>query len=65
MHLTVGGGCQFFVVGLFYNVIFYDFGVSEGPNGSIVCVLYWFYGCFMKIDVRVCGGLPVFECCLS
>ena len=33
----------------------------EGPNGIIFCILYWFYICFRKIDVRVCGGLPVFD----
>ena len=50
-------------VGCWYNV-FYDFGVLEGPTGSIFCILYLFYKCFAKIDVRVCGGLPVFEFCL-
>ena len=63
MHLTVVGGCQMFVFGLFYNV-FYDSGVLEGPNGSIFCIWYWFYKCFAKIDVRVCGRFPVFENCL-
>ena len=60
MHLTVVGGCQMLVFDLFYNV-FYDFGVLEGPNGSIFCILYLFYTCFAKIDVRVCGRFPVFE----
>ena len=63
MHLTVVGGCQFFVFGLCYFV-FYDFGVLEGPNGSICCIVYLFYRCFAKIYVRVCGGLPVLEFCL-
>ena len=60
MHLTVVGGCQIFVFGLFYN-IFHDFLNVEGPNGSIFCILYLFYKCFAKIDVRVCGRFPVFE----
>ena len=42
----------------------YDFGALEGPSGSIVYILDWFYICFAKIYVRVCGGLPVFEFCL-
>ena len=60
MHLTVVGGCYFFVFGLFYNVVFHEFAVLEGPNGSIFYILYLFYICFREIDVRVCGGLPVF-----
>ena len=63
MHLTVVGGCQMFVVGMFY-IVFYDFGVLEGPTGSICCILYVFYKCFAKIVMRVCGGLPVFQFCL-
>ena len=42
----------------------YAFVVLEGPNGNIFCIVYWFYKCFATIDVRVCGGLPVFEFCL-
>ena len=53
--------CSFLVC---FTILFYDFGVLEGPNGTIFCILYWFYKCFVKIDVRVCGGLPVFEFCL-
>ena len=45
--------------------LFYDFGVLEGPNGTIFCIVYLFYICFATIDVRVCGGLPVFEFCVS
>ena len=45
-------------------MFFYDFVVLEGPNGNIFCILYWFYKCFAKIDVRVCGRFPVFENCL-
>ena len=47
-----------------FTILFYDFEVLEGPNGSIFYILYWFYKCFLKIDVRVCGGLPVFEFCI-
>ena len=60
MHLTVVGGCQIFVFGLFYNV-FHDFNVLEGPNGNIFCILRLFYECFAKIHVRVYGWLPMFE----
>ena len=45
--------------------VVYDFGAWQGPNGSIFCILCMFYKCLVKIDVRVCGGLPVFEFCLS
>ena len=61
--MTVVGGCQIFVFGLFYTV-YYDFGVLEGPTGSIFCILYVFYICFVQIYVRVCGGVQVFENCL-
>ena len=63
MHVTVVGGCRIFVVCLFY-IVLYDFGVLEGPIGSIFFILYWFYKCHATIDVRVCGGLQMFECCL-
>ena len=45
---------------IFYSV-FNDCVVLEGPNGNTLCILYWFYICFAKIDVRVCGRFPVFE----
>ena len=65
MHVTVVGGCRMLVVGLFCRVFcFYDFGVLEGPTGSIFWILYWFYKCFVQIDVRVCGGVQVFAFCL-
>ena len=35
--------------------------VLAGPARGILCILDWFYRCFLKIDVRVCEGLPVFE----
>ena len=47
-----------------FTVFVYDVGVLEWPNGSIFCIVYWFYTSFTKIDVRVCGGFPVFENCL-
>ena len=40
-------------VGVFYNVCLYDVGVVEGPNGSIFFIVYWFYICFVKIDVSL------------
>ena len=49
-------GC-WFILQCFFN----DCVVLEGPNGSTLCILYWFYKCFSKIDVRVCGRFPVFE----
>ena len=54
--------CFRFLVSL--QCLCYVVGVLEGPNGSICCILYLFYICFATIDVRVCGGLPVFEFCL-
>ena len=42
-------------------MFFYIVGVLEGTNGSIFCILEVFYNCFVKIDVRVCGGFPMFE----
>ena len=46
------------------HCFFYDFGVLEGPTGSIFWILYWFYICFVQIYVRVCGGVQVFAFCL-
>ena len=46
------------------QLVVYYFYVLEGPNGNIFCILYLFYKCFVKTDVRVCEGFPVFEFCL-
>ena len=53
--------CLFFV---YFQMFFNDCVVLEGPNGSTFCILYLFYRCFAKIDVRVCGRFQVFENCL-
>ena len=49
---------------VYFTMFFYDVGVLEGPTGSIFWILYWFYTCFVQIDVRVCGGVQVFAFCL-
>ena len=44
-----------------FTLFLNDCVVSEGPNGSTCCILHWFYTCFAKIDVRICGRFPIFE----
>ena len=46
---------------VYFKLLFNDCVVLEGPNGNIFCISYWFYTCFAKIDLRVCGRFPVFE----
>ena len=61
IHVAFVDEYHFLAFDLFYIVFFCGFGVPEGQYGSIFYILYCYYKCFGKTNVRACWGWPVFE----